>query len=127
MALCDGPSEDVLDYGTAIQLSGDYYWDDDLSADEEQIICGVYKISTGPLASSYCHPLANILLGQREPTNQGQQTADVSWWPKQSTWEGCGLSVKYWSSDDEVWFQKRLETIRNYSGIGKSPCLTTTQ
>jgi len=44
-----GPSDDVLQMGSAIQLGQDYYWDDDLVEDEEQLICGVYKISTGTL------------------------------------------------------------------------------
>ncbi|KIM50349.1 hypothetical protein SCLCIDRAFT_70916, partial [Scleroderma citrinum Foug A] len=90
-----GPSDDVLRTGTAIQLGEGYYWDDDLVEDEEQLICGVYKMSTG-----------------QHHVNT-QQTADVSWWPKQSTWEGSGLDVGYWSSDDEAWYQKRLELIRN--------------
>ena len=44
-----GPSDDVLRTGTAIQLGEGYYWDDDLVEDEEQLICGVYKMSTGKL------------------------------------------------------------------------------
>ena len=44
-----GPSDDVFWMGIAIQLGDDYFWDDDLVEDEEQIICGVYKISTGTL------------------------------------------------------------------------------
>ncbi|KAF8841897.1 hypothetical protein BDN67DRAFT_900489, partial [Paxillus ammoniavirescens] len=106
IALCDGPTEDILNYGTAIQLGGDHYWDNKLSADEEQIICGMHKISTS----------------QCEPNAHGQQSTG---WPKQSMWEGCSLSVGYWSSDDKAWFQKWLDTIHNYSGDGPSPCLNS--
>ena len=49
MVIRAGPSDDVLRMGTAIQLGGDYFWDDDLVEDEEQFICGAYKISTGML------------------------------------------------------------------------------
>ena len=49
MVVQAGPSNDVLQMGTAIQLGGDYFWDNDLVEDEEQFICGVYKISTGML------------------------------------------------------------------------------
>ncbi|KAI9451862.1 hypothetical protein HD554DRAFT_2032838 [Boletus coccyginus] len=42
-----GPSEDVCKYGTAIRIGTDYLWDDELDPNDEQIICGVYKISTG--------------------------------------------------------------------------------
>lgn len=43
----NGPSSEVLQYGTAIRIGQLYYWDDELTEDEEQIICGVYKFSTG--------------------------------------------------------------------------------
>ncbi|KAH0825659.1 hypothetical protein J3R83DRAFT_11747 [Lanmaoa asiatica] len=99
-----GPSESVFKYGTAIRVGQEYLWDDDLDSNDEQVICGVYKISTG----------------QRD-FSLGEQTSDVSWWPKQSTWEVCGLNVGYWSADDEVWFQKHLEDIRNYRGAGPPP------
>ena len=49
MVVQHGPSDDVLRMGTAIQLGGNYFWDGDLVEDEEQFICGVYKISTGML------------------------------------------------------------------------------
>lgn len=43
----NGPSSEVLQYGTAVQIGQQYYWDDELTEDEEQVICGVYKFSTG--------------------------------------------------------------------------------
>ena len=47
-----GPSEHVLNYGSAIKTGQDYLWDDDLDSNNEQVICGVYKISTGKSTSS---------------------------------------------------------------------------
>ena len=47
-----GPSEHVLNYGSAIKTGQDYLWDDDLDSNDEQVICGVYKISTGKSTSS---------------------------------------------------------------------------
>ncbi len=41
------------------------------------------------------------------------QTKDLSWWPKASTWETCGLNVRYWSPACEEWFQRRLASIRS--------------
>jgi len=32
--------------------------------------------------------------------------------------------VGYWSTDDEVWYQKHLEKIRNYDGTGAPPYRT---
>ncbi|KIM61759.1 hypothetical protein SCLCIDRAFT_25569 [Scleroderma citrinum Foug A] len=109
MVIRCSPSNNVLQMGTAIQLGESYYWDDDLVEDEEQLICGVYKMSTG----------------QRHVN--GEQIADVSWWPKQSTWEGSGLDVGYWSSDDEAWYQKRLELIRNCGTDSQHLCMNATQ
>ena len=49
MVVRHGPSDDVLQMGTAIQLGGNYFWDDNLVENEKQFIYGVYKISTGML------------------------------------------------------------------------------
>lgn len=65
-----------------------------------------------------------MCVGQRHPN--GEQTADVSWWPKQSTWQGAGLDVGYWSVDDEAWYQKRLEVIRTCTN-GRSVCMTAAE
>lgn len=35
------------------------------------------------------------------------QTADLSWWPKQTTFETSGLYFGYWTQTCEQWFQKR--------------------
>ncbi|KAG9313662.1 hypothetical protein JVU11DRAFT_5998 [Chiua virens] len=58
-----------------------------------------------------------LLLGQQACS--GQQTADVSWWPKQSTWESSDLNVGYWSTDNEAWYQKPLQKICEYNEKGK--------
>ena len=44
----------------------------------------------------------------------GDQETNVSWWPKQSAFEGSGLNVGYWSVGCENWFQNRLQVIRKY-------------
>ena len=86
-----GPSDDVFDYGSCIvsDSGGLDLWDDDLSEDELNLICGVYRVKT-----------------------QGNQTSDSSWWPKHSVWMNSGLNVGYWSPACENWFQLRLDTIR---------------
>jgi hypothetical protein len=86
-----GPSDEVFEYGRAItDTNGEELWDDALSEDELNLICGVYKVHT-----------------------QSNQTSDSSWWPKQSVWITSGLHVGYWSVACETWFQKRLEAIRD--------------
>ena len=86
-----GPSQSTL-YGmrAIFNCEGTNFCDDQLTEDELDLICGVYKVYTG----------------------SGTQCADCSWWPKQSVWELCGLNVGYWSSDCEIWFQSHLATIR---------------
>jgi hypothetical protein len=42
-----GPSQHVLDYGTCVHTEDGDLWDDDLSEDELNLICGVYKVFTG--------------------------------------------------------------------------------
>jgi len=54
------PSDNVLQMGSAIQLGQDYYWDDDLVEDKEQLICGVYKISTGTLLAGWCSNVIDL-------------------------------------------------------------------
>jgi len=39
------------------------------------------------------------------------QTSDLSWWPKQSTFESLGLYFGYWLQSCEEWFQKRARDI----------------
>ncbi|PIL26011.1 hypothetical protein GSI_11765 [Ganoderma sinense ZZ0214-1] len=89
-----GPSEDIYDYGQAfVPERGDNYYDDALSSDELDVICGVYKVYT---------------------TNwHFSQTQDFSWWPKADTWEKSDLNKGYWTPYCEQWFQERLDRIRN--------------
>ncbi|KAH0825654.1 hypothetical protein J3R83DRAFT_8830 [Lanmaoa asiatica] len=90
VSAAQGPSIDVFFHGTSRRSSdGQFHWDDDLSASEADLICGVYK----------------------SPTGQGVQTVDLSWWPKQSTWVGSNVDVGYWSPENEVWFRARLAKI----------------
>jgi len=52
-----GPSEDMFKYGTATKIGAEYFWNNDLDLNDEQVICGVYKISTGesisPIVTSH--------------------------------------------------------------------------
>jgi hypothetical protein len=86
-----GPSDDVFDYGSCIvsDSGGLDLWDNDLSEDELNLICGVYRVKT-----------------------QDNQMSDSLWWPKHSVWMNSGLNVGYWSPACENWFQLRLDTIR---------------
>lgn len=45
------------------------------------------------------------------------QTADLSWWPKASTFTASGLYPGYWTHSCEYWFQQRLCAISNGSAV----------
>ncbi|KIP01510.1 hypothetical protein PHLGIDRAFT_55462, partial [Phlebiopsis gigantea 11061_1 CR5-6] len=86
----DGPMGDYASQRER-NIDGHAYLEDVLTASEQDLICGVYKVLNGK--------------------------SDVSWWPKQSTWLSSGANVGYWSSSNEEWFQNRLSKIRQ--GLGK--------
>jgi hypothetical protein len=48
--VCKGPTSDVMRYGSVLRGdNGIGYWDDKLTSDELDIICGVYCVDTGDL------------------------------------------------------------------------------
>ncbi|KAL0569415.1 hypothetical protein V5O48_012550 [Marasmius crinis-equi] len=71
------------------------FWDDQLTEEEINLICGVYEVATGPV------------LG-----NGTIQTAEMSWFPKPGAWKSSGLNCGYWSRDAEAWYQARLQKIQ---------------
>ncbi|KAL0575267.1 hypothetical protein V5O48_006703 [Marasmius crinis-equi] len=95
-----GPSRDFLTawmYGEHFsdpQEQSHIYWDDRLTEEEVNLVCGVYEVATGPILS-----------------NGTYQTAELSWFPKPGAWKVSSLNCGYWSRDAEVWYQKRLAQI----------------
>lgn len=51
------------------------------------------------------------------PIDHGNQTSDLSWWPKQTTFMRSGMWIGYWTPWCEKWFNQRLEEIRNGTAI----------
>ncbi|KAJ3886121.1 hypothetical protein GG344DRAFT_58043 [Lentinula edodes] len=90
------------------------FWDDQLSDEEMDLICGSYEVATG----TYSFPLN--LNSIQKPMHLGfvskegeQQTAIKSWWPRSGSWRSSGLNCGYWSRDAEDWFRSRLDQILN--------------
>ncbi|KAE9408261.1 hypothetical protein BT96DRAFT_808460 [Gymnopus androsaceus JB14] len=99
------PSDNVLQSGHWQKSDADPYlgyWDDELSVEELDMICGVYRVDTG-----------NGL--------NGPQTSDISWWPKHSAWVQSGLNIGVWTPDCEHWYQHRLAEIHAESAKLLSP------
>ncbi|KAJ7666076.1 hypothetical protein DFH06DRAFT_984622 [Mycena polygramma] len=86
---CLRPPDEVFESG--VRLWGGQgqtaYWDDALTEDEIDLICGVYVVAIG------------------------QQKKAVSWWPKPSAFSSSGLNIGWWSPDCERWFQNRSKEI----------------
>ncbi|KAL0563928.1 hypothetical protein V5O48_018129 [Marasmius crinis-equi] len=70
------------------------YWDDVLTEEEINLVCGVYDVAKGPPNEK-----GNIVLCQK------------SWWPKPAAWQSSGLNCGYWSRDAEAWYQTRVDLI----------------
>ncbi|OCH84638.1 hypothetical protein OBBRIDRAFT_741245, partial [Obba rivulosa] len=66
------------------------YYEDALSEEEVDIICGTYKI---------------VHTGHKDPLY-------YLWWPRPSQWHYSGLNVGYWAPFCEEWFKERLHTIQ---------------
>ncbi|KAK7029036.1 hypothetical protein VNI00_014746 [Paramarasmius palmivorus] len=97
-------------YGDCVVTESAQYWDDYLTEEELDLVCGVYDV-------------------QAEKKRDGTFTVTKkSWWPKPNSWRVSGLNVGYWSSAAEVWFQARLKQIESgsatlYNGRGWKDCI----
>jgi hypothetical protein len=105
-----GPSDIASASGYIMHLLGiGDFCDDDLSEDELDLICGVYRVYTGNavLIPDDVNSLNCCIEGS------GDQVSHLSWWPKHSTWVKSLFNVGYWTPLAEDWFQKRLAEIRS--------------
>ncbi|KAJ7856258.1 hypothetical protein B0H14DRAFT_2753308 [Mycena olivaceomarginata] len=93
-----GPSDDVTEHSICFRnlRSNELYWDDELSAEELDLICGIYHVATG----------------QRDLNAPGnRQTSTISWWPHPIYFEKFGLNIGWWSPACEDFYQKRPKQI----------------
>ncbi|KAJ6540100.1 hypothetical protein B0H10DRAFT_1822927 [Mycena sp. CBHHK59/15] len=89
---CSGPSDEVFETGLRLWDGESHtaYWDDTLTLQEIDLICGAYRVQT---------------------EEDGEQKKSISWWPKPNAFNSSGLNIGWWSPDCERWFQKRLADI----------------
>ncbi|KAF8239155.1 hypothetical protein L208DRAFT_1239390, partial [Tricholoma matsutake] len=90
-AALGSPSLQVFQTGHHFFSEQAYLWDDELSEDELNLICSIYKVFTG----------------------SGKQDSHQSWWPKPNAWEKCSLNIGQWTDKCETWFQICLEKIQS--------------
>lgn len=103
-----GPSMSALN-PFVIELDGEWVLDDDLTAEEMDIICGVCRIRTGMLSSISYWMCRSLIF------DSGINTSDASlssWWPRHDVWMKSNYNDGHWTWRDEVWFRERLEKIR---------------
>ncbi|KAK0483109.1 hypothetical protein EDD18DRAFT_1084331 [Armillaria luteobubalina] len=96
-----GPSVRVTEIGDVHHTAeGDELWDEKLTDDQIDIICGVYKVEWDEDKSQ--------IQKKSQADHRVQLTEDVSWFPKPTAWKRCGLDVGFWSADAESWYQHRI-------------------
>ncbi|KAJ7799779.1 hypothetical protein B0H14DRAFT_2529928 [Mycena olivaceomarginata] len=90
-----GPSDESFEHSVCLWdgQSSTAYWDDALTPDEINLICGVYVVNT----------------------DDGWQKKAISWWPTPTSFFFSGLNIGWWSPDCERWYQKRLLDFKNHS------------
>ncbi|PBK83280.1 hypothetical protein ARMGADRAFT_945059 [Armillaria gallica] len=94
-----GPTSRVTEVGDYRRTAdGDELWDEKLTEDQIDVICGVYKVEREEGQGKK---------GGRDD-GRGRLTEHVSWFPKNASWRGCGMDVGFWSSDAETWYQRRV-------------------
>ncbi|KAG2366246.1 hypothetical protein BDR07DRAFT_1274922 [Suillus spraguei] len=98
IGLVNGPSSDVKIFGEARRFYSPVdnveitwtAWDDILTDDEVDLICGVYHVAV----------------------DGRNQWTTLSWWPRPNVFDKCSLWTGYWNTSCESWFQERLGLIR---------------
>ncbi len=96
-----GPSRRVTQIGGVHRMVDvDELWDEVLTEDQIDIICGVYKVKWLEEKSQERKKAKN--------DHRGQLTEHVSWFPKPMAWKGSGLDVGFWSANDESWYLHRV-------------------
>ncbi|KAG1761291.1 hypothetical protein EDD22DRAFT_780036, partial [Suillus occidentalis] len=88
-SVLDGISTEAVPFGELLIGDGDQtYYNDGLSEEEIDFMCGTYYID-------HC---------------DGPEI--VSWWPRPDAWNTSGLNVGFWSARCEDWFQGCLGNLR---------------
>jgi hypothetical protein len=102
-----GPSPSAHEFGDIVTSpSGSQFVDDQLTAEEMDMLCGKYSCYTGSSVSLHLQELFLMVESAFR-----HQTSQKSWWPLQSTFLKSTLWIGYWTSQCEAWYQRRLQDI----------------
>ncbi|KAF8900672.1 hypothetical protein CPB84DRAFT_1659965, partial [Gymnopilus junonius] len=103
---CFGPSSAVTEHHLGCHFMADdgtVYWDDMLTEEEMDVICGFHMCYTGSAPNQVVHK---------------------SWWPKPAQWKNQkanGYNFGHWTEWDEVWYQSRLSEIEKGNAQPETP------
>jgi hypothetical protein len=87
-----GLSRDAVPFGQMLTINDVTHFDDDLSEEEVDFICGTYYVYTSkfPIFTlTYCLLISKLL--------DNGCIEKLSWWPRPLAWAGSGLDVGFWS------------------------------
>jgi hypothetical protein len=91
---------------TSVQVLNSTQWHHSVDEQEWYYLVGGYCVLTGS-----CFVWIPTRPTLTSTAGKGHQTVDTSWWPKVTTWDGCGLDAGCWTPQCERWFKQRLEKI----------------
>ncbi|KAJ8093416.1 hypothetical protein PM082_020273 [Marasmius tenuissimus] len=77
------------------------FWDDYLTEEEEDLVCGVYYMRTDHF-QNYGH--------------EKYLSSHRSWFPRPTSFNGSNLNLGFWSKDCEKWYQHRVRSCREPGG-----------
>ncbi|KAF9269027.1 hypothetical protein L218DRAFT_916545 [Marasmius fiardii PR-910] len=89
----------ILQSGSCIfEDSGIGFWDQSLTEEEIDLICGVYYVKNR---------------SDRDWGDKKYASSHKSWFPRPGAFNAGSLNVGFWSKDCEKWYQRRLMEIRS--------------
>jgi hypothetical protein len=78
-------------YDREVTVSGRRFVEAIVSPHDEDVLCGIYKLSSRSIGTIK-HSAADVCELDAAETD----SSDYSWWPKASIWESSGMNYGYW-------------------------------
>ncbi|KAL0060848.1 hypothetical protein AAF712_012387 [Marasmius tenuissimus] len=93
------------------------YWDDCLTEEDVDLICGVYYFTTGGCLS-FCglNSRSHQLDHARDYCHEKYLSSHRSWFPRPGSFNASTFNVGFWSKDCEKWYKHRVRGARSNSG-----------
>ena len=110
-----GPSEQALEYGEVfVPPRGSPHYDDALSNEELDLVCGTYKVW------SKWTIYVRVIMLNNLPGDEYSEVSFISWWPRVGAWYASGLDFGCWTPYCEEWFQRQLTAVHEGTRVPQS-------